>query len=56
MLTDQFCSHFSQEGSINLIPSPHFYICVAYSTDKQIDNMAIWPHLHHIADQNEAMW
>jgi hypothetical protein len=45
-----FCSHLSQDGQINLIPSPDYYICIALSIDTHIDqhrsHIAIWPYGH----------
>jgi hypothetical protein len=33
MWLETFCSHFSQDGAINLIPSPICYIFIALSID-----------------------
>jgi hypothetical protein len=51
MPSDHFCSHFSQEAQINLIPSPDCCIFIAFSKDTHIGNfrchMAIfWPYVH----------
>ena len=42
MASDQFCSHFLQEGQIDLIPRPDCCIYIAVSGDTHID--AIWRH------------
>ena len=50
MPSKTFCSHFSQDGQINLIPSPDCYIFIALSIDTHIDqhrsHIAIWPNGH----------
>ena len=50
MPSDHFCSHFQQEGRINLIPSPECFIFIAVSGDTHIEailgHMAIWLYGH----------
>ena len=50
MPSDHFCSHFQQEGRINLIPSPECCIFIAVSGDTHIEvilgHMAIWLYGH----------
>ena len=36
MPSDEFCSHFSQDGRLDLIPSPDCYIFIAVSEDTHI--------------------
>ena len=46
MPSQQFCSHFSQEGPINLIPSLDCYICIAIFKDTHISypDPICWPY------------
>ena len=50
MWFETFCSHFSQDGPINLIPSPDCYICIALSIDSHIGypgrHISIWSYGH----------
>ena len=46
MLSKTCCSHFSQEGPINLIPSLDCYICIAIFKDTHISypDSICWPY------------
>ena len=50
MPLETFCSHFSKDGPINLIPSSDCYICIALSIDSHIGypgrHISIWSYGH----------